>query len=192
MTFENSPVFVTAGPPGHALEGAAGAPTHRCSSRWREGGLGDQTWGTVMILDLHRQGLSVSVIARRLGVGPKDRQDLHRQGAGAADLQKRAPARGSLIPSNRICASVWGLSRPNRRRLFREIKERGFSGGYSAVRDRVRDIRPARTLNTKFASRRRPASRRKSTSPGSRSSSSTSPASNASSGCSRWCSAIPG
>jgi transposase len=28
------------------------------------------------------------------------------------------------------------------RRLFREIKERGFSGGYSVVRDRVRDIRP--------------------------------------------------
>ena len=31
------------------------------------------------------------------------------------------------------------------RRLFREIKERGFSGGYSVVRDRVRDIRPARS-----------------------------------------------
>jgi transposase len=31
------------------------------------------------------------------------------------------------------------------RRLFREIKERGFSGGYSVVRDRVREIRPART-----------------------------------------------
>ena len=31
------------------------------------------------------------------------------------------------------------------RRLFREIKERGFAGGYSVVRDRVRDIRPARS-----------------------------------------------
>ena len=29
-------------------------------------------------------------------------------------------------------------------RLFREIKERGYSGGYSVVRDRMRDIRPAR------------------------------------------------
>src|SRR6202042_3648501 len=31
------------------------------------------------------------------------------------------------------------------RRLFREIKERGYSGGYSVVRDRVREIRPARS-----------------------------------------------
>ncbi len=31
------------------------------------------------------------------------------------------------------------------RRLLREIKERGFSGGYSVVRDRVRQIRPARS-----------------------------------------------
>jgi transposase len=29
------------------------------------------------------------------------------------------------------------------RRLLREIKERGFPGGYSVVRDRVREIRPA-------------------------------------------------
>ena len=29
-------------------------------------------------------------------------------------------------------------------RLFREIKERGYFGGYSVVRDRMRDIRPAR------------------------------------------------
>jgi transposase len=30
-------------------------------------------------------------------------------------------------------------------RLFREIKERGYSGGYSVVRDRVRDLRPTRS-----------------------------------------------
>ena len=29
---------------------------------------------------------------------------------------------------------------------FREIKERGFSGGYSVVRDRRRELRPARTV----------------------------------------------
>jgi transposase len=31
------------------------------------------------------------------------------------------------------------------RRLLRELKERNFPGSYSVVRDRVREIRPART-----------------------------------------------
>lgn len=29
-------------------------------------------------------------------------------------------------------------------RLWRELKERGFAGGYSVVRDRVRELRPSR------------------------------------------------
>jgi transposase len=32
------------------------------------------------------------------------------------------------------------------RRLLREIRERGFAGSYSVVRDRVRGIRPARSV----------------------------------------------
>ena len=52
--------------------------------------------------------------------------------------------RVSSIASNHICAALEAFAL-TARRLFREIQERGFTGGYSVVRDRVRDIRPARS-----------------------------------------------
>src|ERR1700733_6977067 len=71
MTFENSPVFVTSGPPGRALEGRrSGRLTHAVPRGGREQPvirLGE----LIMILDLHRQGLSVSAIARQLGIDRK-------------------------------------------------------------------------------------------------------------------------
>ena len=49
----------------------------------------------VMILDLHRQGLSVSAIARQLGIG--DSHGLHRQRPGAAGLQKAGTKTGHCL-----------------------------------------------------------------------------------------------
>jgi transposase len=65
----------------------------------------------VMILDLHRQGLSISVIARELGI---DRKTVRRTIAGGLEppgYGPRKPVRDGLIRSCRTCGSG---SRPTR------------------------------------------------------------------------------
>ena len=100
----------------------------------------------VMILDLHRQGLSVSAIARQVGVDRKTVRTYIAKGLEPPTYKKRAPAPGVVDrfePYLRERLATYPAL--TARRLFREIKERGFSGGYSVVRDRVRDFRPARS-----------------------------------------------
>jgi transposase len=146
MTFENSPVFVMPGVPGHALERPA---AHRLADAAPFGGregavikLGE----LVMILDLHRQGLSVSAIARQLGIDRKTVRGYIKKGLEPPAYKKRAQAPGILDPFDPYLrerlAAVPGLTSV---RLWREIKDRGFAGGYSVVRDRVRELRPSRT-----------------------------------------------
>ena len=92
----------------------------------------------VMILDLHRQGLSVSAIARQIGVDRKTVRTHIAKGLDPPAYKKRPPA-PSLIDRfepylrERLAAypALTG------QRLFRELKERGYSGGYSVVRDRA-------------------------------------------------------
>jgi len=100
----------------------------------------------VMILDLHRQGLSVSAIARQMGVDRKTVRNYLAKGLEPPTYKKRAPALGVVDrfePYLRERLAAYPAL--TARRLFREIKERGFAGGYSVVRDRVRDLRPARS-----------------------------------------------
>jgi transposase len=147
----------------------------------------------VTILDLHRQGLSVGAIARQVGVDRKTVRAYISRGLEPPVYKKRPSTPGvvdSFAPYLRERLMAYpGLAA---RRLYREIKERGFSGGYSVVRDRVRDLRPARSVGHEVRFKTPPASRRKSISPGSRSRSPTSRQPRASSGCSRWCPAAPG
>jgi hypothetical protein len=91
VTFEISPVFVTADYPGHAgmVGGRGESPRLPC---WREGGPGDQTWGA-----RHDPGFASPgpVGQRHRPAGrcrPKDRQDPHRQRTGAAGLQEARAA----------------------------------------------------------------------------------------------------
>ncbi len=100
----------------------------------------------VMILDLHRQGLSISEIARRLDIDRKTVRTHLAKGLEPPTYRKRAPAPGVLAgftPYLRERLAAYpGLTAV---RLWREIRERGFAGGYSTVRDGVRDLRPPRT-----------------------------------------------
>jgi hypothetical protein len=71
VAFEISPVFVTAYHPGHARDGRR---ARRIAEAPPSGGRKDlviKLGELVMILDLHRQGLSVSAIARQVGVDRK-------------------------------------------------------------------------------------------------------------------------
>ena len=99
----------------------------------------------VMILELHRQGLSVSAIARQLGIDRKTVRVHIAKGLEAPSYKTRPP-RPRLIDSfapylrERIAAfpTLTG------RRLLRELHERGYQGGYTAVTDLLRELRPAR------------------------------------------------
>ena len=100
----------------------------------------------VMILDLHRQGLSISAIARQTGVDRKTVRTYIANGLEPPAYKKRTPAPGIVnCFEPYLCERQAVFPALTARRLFREIKERGFSGGDSVARDRVRDLRPARS-----------------------------------------------
>jgi transposase len=97
----------------------------------------------VMILDLHRQGLSVSAIARELGIDRKTVRKYIARGLEPPVYGPREPRARLIDPyvgylRDRVVAYP-GLSA---RRLLREIRERGYQGGYTAVTEAVRDLRP--------------------------------------------------
>jgi transposase len=97
----------------------------------------------VMIVDLHRQGLSVSAIAERLGIGRTTVRKYIARGLEPPVYGPRQPRPRRIdpfIPYLRERVAAW----PGRsgRRLWRELRERGYQGGYTAVTDVLRDLRP--------------------------------------------------
>jgi transposase len=100
----------------------------------------------VMILDLHRQGLSVSAIARHLCIDRKTVRRAIAKGLEPPKYKTRPPRARITDPfepylKERLAAYP-GLTAM---RLWREVKEHGYAGGYSVLRDCVRDLRPPRT-----------------------------------------------
>lgn len=97
----------------------------------------------VMILDLHRQGLSVSAIARQCDVDRKTVRKYIERGL-------EAPAYGPRKPRARVLDDFTVYLRERVKtfpgltgsRLLRELKELGYQGGYTAVTDFLRDARP--------------------------------------------------
>ena len=98
-----------------------------------------------MIHDLKRQGLSTSAIARKTGF---DRKTVKKY----LDRGLEAPVYGPRQPRGRIIAAFEGYLRErvvqfpglSGKRLLREIQECGYAGGYTAVTDFLRDVRPPR------------------------------------------------
>lgn len=96
-----------------------------------------------MILELNRQGLSVSAIARQTGL---DRKTVKKY----LDRGLEAPVYGPREPGERLAErfrsylaerleAFPGLSA---RRLHREIKATGYEGAYSTLTEYLRLIRP--------------------------------------------------
>ena len=97
----------------------------------------------VMIHDLHRQGLGISAIARQTGLDRKTVRKYLKQGLQTPRYGPRQPRPRLLDPyegylRERIAAYP-GLSA---RRLWREIAELGYSGGYTTLTDFLREVRP--------------------------------------------------
>ena len=99
----------------------------------------------MMILDLHRQGLSVAAIARETGKDAKTIRRYTARGLEPPVYGPRPPQARRLDPykaylQDRIAA----YPQLSGRRLLREIRALGYDGGYTAVTDFLRTVRPAR------------------------------------------------
>ena len=129
-----------------------------------------------MILDLHRQGLSVSAIARQMGVDRSlpVRTYIAEKGWSRRPTRSARRRPASSIASNRICASAWRPIPPLRPRGVCSVRSR--SAAFPAA---TASCGTACAISARPQCRIRGAlrdawRRRKSTSSGSRSSSSTS------------------
>ena len=96
-----------------------------------------------MILELHRQGVSVSAIARQVGL---DRKTVHKyieRGLEPPMYGPRAPQASKIAPFTRYLRErLAAFPQLTGRRLHRELRELGYTGGYSILTDFLRDIRP--------------------------------------------------
>jgi transposase len=97
----------------------------------------------VMILDLHRQGLSVSSIARQSGFDRKTVRRYIERGLEPPSYGPRVPRATLLDPfMGFLLERVKAYPGLTGARLLRELKEFGYAGGYTAVTDFLRDVRP--------------------------------------------------
>ncbi|MFT8247375.1 IS21 family transposase [Roseomonas sp. BN140053] len=97
----------------------------------------------VMILDLHRQGLSVSAIARRTGLDRKTVRKYVERGLEPPVYGPRQP-RGTLLDpfSRYLRERIAAFPDLTGRRLHRELRDLGYEGGYTRLTDFLRDVRP--------------------------------------------------
>lgn len=97
-----------------------------------------------MILELHRQGLSVSDIARRTGF---DRKTVRRYIARGLEppAYKPRPPRPALLDDYRDYLRERVAAYPELRasRLLRELRGMGYRGGYTQLTAFLREVRPA-------------------------------------------------
>ena len=98
----------------------------------------------IVILDLHRQGLSISAIARRTGRDPKTVRKYIERGLEPPAYSPRQAGRPSkLLPYiDYLRERVAAFPDLSAVRLNRELRERGYLGAYTAVKRFVAAIRP--------------------------------------------------
>lgn len=97
-----------------------------------------------MILDLHRQGLSVTAIARRTGRDPKTIRKYIERGLELPAYGPRQVGRPNKITPylDYVRERVSAFPELTATRLTRELRERGYTGAYTAVKRFVAAIRP--------------------------------------------------
>ena len=98
----------------------------------------------MMILELHRQGLSVTAIARRTGRDPKTVRKYIERGIEAPAYGPRqvGPPQQARAVLDFLRERVVAFPDLSAARLTREIRERGYAGAYTAVKRFVAAIRP--------------------------------------------------
>ena len=143
VPFESSPGAATAGLPGRAPEDRRRVIADTLSDG-REGMLVIKLRETIMILDLHQQGLTVSAISRQTGIDRKTVRKYIERGLEAPAYGPRKPRATVIDPfASYLRERIKSYPGLTGSRLFRELRERGYTGGYTAVTDFLRDVRPA-------------------------------------------------
>ncbi|AAM04477.1 transposase [Methanosarcina acetivorans C2A] len=95
----------------------------------------------LLIRDLYSQGFSISEISRRTGYARETvRKYLKKK--TAPEPQKRPPKPSKLDPFKPYIQEKLKEGPYTAVRLYREIKEMGFDGGKTIVKDFVREVRP--------------------------------------------------
>jgi len=99
-----------------------------------------------MILDLHRQGLSVSAIARRTGLDRKTIRKYIARGLEAPVYGPRKLRPTVVAPYEAYLRErITAFPELTASRLLREIRDLGYAGGYTALKDFLRTVRPKLT-----------------------------------------------
>ena len=100
----------------------------------------------LMILDLHRQGLSITAIARRTGRDPKTIRKYIERGLEPPVYGPRRVGRPNKIAPyiDYLGERITAYPDLSAVRLTREIRERGYTGAYTAVKRYLAAIRPER------------------------------------------------
>lgn len=98
----------------------------------------------MMILELHRQGVSVTAIARRTGRDPKTVRKYIERGIEAPVYGPRSVGRPSKLAAylDYLRERVTAFPDLSAARLTREIRELGYAGAYTAVKRYLAAIRP--------------------------------------------------
>lgn len=96
-----------------------------------------------MILDLAREGLSISAIARRTGLDRKTIRRYIERGLEVPTYKPRPPRQTLLGPYEAYLRErVTAFPDLTGSRLLREIRELGYQGGYTAVTAFLQEVRP--------------------------------------------------
>jgi len=97
-----------------------------------------------MILDLHRQGVTVSAIARSVGLDRKTVRRYIARGLEPPVYGPRKPRTTQLQQFERYLRErIAAFPQLTGRRLHRELRDLGYTGGYTILTEFLRDIRPA-------------------------------------------------
>lgn len=95
-----------------------------------------------MIVDLHRQGLILTAIARRTGLDRKTVRKYIERGLEAPVYSPRPPKKPVIAPwRDYLWQRIQALPELTTKRLMREIRDLGYTGGHTAVKACVRSVR---------------------------------------------------
>ena len=131
MPFESFPDAAAVGLPGRASEDRrrviADAP-----SDGRKGDLVIKLRETIMILDLHQQGLTMAAISRETGIDRKTVCKYIERGLETPASGPRKPRATVVDPfASYLRERVKSYPGLTGSRVLRELRERGYTGGYT-------------------------------------------------------------
>lgn len=95
----------------------------------------------LMIRDLHTQGLNISQISRKTGYDRKTVRT-HLNNNSMPEIKERGKKESKLDPYKEYIIQKLNEAPFTASRLFREVKEMGYKGKYTIVKDFIRESRP--------------------------------------------------